>query len=202
MESELRSSHVTIQREGQGASVELDPRFTEEIAALVGGLDLAHCFQCGVCSGSCPTMARMTYGPRKIMHMIHLGLADRVLRSQDIWYCVSCFSCAARCPQGIEIADVMSALRNMAVAKGLARDKEATFSQIFIKVLQEHGRMYEPEVLLRYYASVRDLDAMVKIAPLGLRMFLKRKIGLVPQRIENATELADIAARINGRGGE
>jgi len=134
--------------------------------------------------------------------MIHLGLADRVLRSQDIWYCVSCFSCAARCPQGIEIADVMSALRNMAVAKGLARDKEATFSQIFIKVLQEHGRMYEPEVLLRYYASVRDLDAMVKIAPLALRMFLKSKIGLVPQRIENATELADIAARINGRGGE
>jgi heterodisulfide reductase subunit C len=143
----------------------------------------------------------MAYGPRKIMHMVHLGMADRLLRSQDIWYCVSCFSCAARCPQGIEIADVMSALRNMAVAGGLAEDKEAIFSRIFLKVLQEHGRMYEPEVLLRYYASVRDVDAMVKIAPLGLRMFIKSKIGLLPQRIENAGELGDIAAQINRRQG-
>lgn len=187
---------------GCGNTMGLDPRFREEIAAQVEGLDLGYCYQCGVCSGSCPTMTRMAYGPRKIMHMIHLGMADRVLRSEDIWYCVSCFSCSARCPQGIEIGDVMSCLRNMAVARGLAKDKEAVFSRIFVKVLQEHGRMYEPEVLLRYYASVLDVDAMIKIAPLGVRMFLKSKIGLLPQRIKNAGELGEIAARIDGRGAE
>lgn len=182
--------------------MDLDPGFREEIRSQVEGLDPGYCYQCGVCSGSCPTMARMTYGPRKIMHMIHLGMAERVLRSQDIWYCVSCFSCAARCPQGIEIGDVMSCLRNMAVARGVAEDKEAIFSRIFVKVLQEHGRMYEPEVLLRYYASVRDVDAMVKIAPLGVRMFLKSKIGLLPQRINSARELGEIAARLDRREAE
>lgn len=199
MESEPRRSPMTIRSTTEEVPHKLDPQFTAEVAEAAGGLDLAYCYQCGVCSGSCPTMDRMTYGPRKIMHMIRLGMADRVLCSPDIWYCVSCFSCAARCPQGIEIGDVMSTLRNMAVAKGLATDKEATFSRIFLKVLQEHGRMYEPEVLLRYYASVLDVDAMVKIAPLGVRMFMKSKIGLLPQRIENPTELADIAAQVNRR---
>jgi hypothetical protein len=33
-------------------------------------------------------------------------------------------------------------------------------------------------------------------------MFLKSKIGLLPQRIENAGELGEIAARIDGRGAE
>lgn len=182
----------------QGMVSELDPRFKDEVAALIGGLDLAYCFQCGVCSGSCPTVARMEYGPRRIMHMVRLGMADKVLRSHDIWFCVSCYSCAARCPQGIEIADVMAALRSLALAKGLAKDKEATFSRVFVQVLQRYGRLYEPELLLRYYAAEAGLVDLLRQAGLGLRMFRKGKIALRPERIENVEELAEIATRIKG----
>ena len=203
IETSAEKARLTVQSGGEGPASakgdvsEVDPQFKHDVAQVVGDLDLTHCFQCGVCSGSCPTMTMMEYGPRKIMHMIHLGMADRVLRSPDIWLCVSCFSCAARCPQGIEVTDVMSALRNMAVARGLTKDKEATFSKIFITVLREHGRMYEPEVLMRYYASVLDVESMIKIVPLGVRMFLKSKIGLLPERIKNAREMAQIAARVS-----
>ena len=181
-----------------GTASRLDPRFRDEVGALYAGPSLTLCCQCGTCSGSCPTVGRMEYSPRRIMHMVLLGMADEVLRSHDIWFCVSCYSCAARCPQGIEIADVMAALRSLSIAKGLARDREATFSSTFLEVLKRHGRMYEPEVLARYFAAEANLGAILKMAPVGLRMFRKGKIGLRPERIENAGELAEIAARITG----
>lgn len=179
----------------------LDPQFEGEVAALFKGTALSMCYQCGVCSGSCPTVDRMTYGPRRIMHMISLGMAERVLRSEDIWYCVSCYSCAARCPQGIEIADVMATLRSMAIAKGLAKDREATFSQAFVKVIERYGRMYEPEVLLRYYAALASPGGLMKQTGLAIRMFRKGKIGLLPERIARTEELVEIASASAGGEG-
>ena len=171
------------------------PNAQEEIIAQIGNLDLAYCFQCGVCSGSCPTVDRMEYGPRRMMHMVRLGLVDQALQSKDIWMCVSCFSCTARCPQGIQIADVMSALRNMSLARGVARDQEATFSRTFVKVIQRHGRMYEAEVMLRYYLGRQGLSGvagLIKQAGLAMNMLKKRKLSLRPERIEQPEEMRAI----------
>jgi hypothetical protein len=93
----------------------------------------------------------------------------------------------------------MSALRNLSVSRGAAKDEEATFSRTFVNVVQRHGRMYEIEVLLRYYASKPGLSGLVSLlkqAGLGMNMFRKGKIALRPERIENAQELADLAAKI------
>jgi heterodisulfide reductase subunit C len=129
------------------------------------------------------------------MHMMRLGLVDQALQSKDIWMCVSCFSCTARCPQGIQIADVMSVLRNISLARGIARDQEATFSQTFVDVLQRHGRMYEAEVMLRYYLGKQGLAGMaglIKQAGLAMNMLRKRKLSLRPERIERPEELKAI----------
>jgi hypothetical protein len=113
----------------------------------------------------------MEHGPRRIMQMIRLGMAD------------------------------MAGLRNLSIAKGLATDKEAKFSRVFVEVLQRYGRMYEPEVLVRYYMSQAGVSALVKQAGLGLTMLRKGKIGLRPERINDTDELRDIAARIRSNGG-
>jgi heterodisulfide reductase subunit C len=182
------------------------PNTQQEIVAQIGELDLSYCFQCGVCSGSCPTVDRMEYGPRRIMHMVRLGLIDQALQSKDIWMCVSCFSCTARCPQGIQIADVMSLLRNISLAKGMAKDQEATFSRTFVEVIQRHGRMYEAEVMLRYYLGkqgVAGIVPLMKQAGLAMNMLRKRKLALRPERIEQPNEMKEIvAAGLRGnRGG-
>jgi heterodisulfide reductase subunit C len=129
------------------------------------------------------------------MHMVHLGLMDQVLQSKDIWMCVSCFSCTARCPQGIQIADVMSVLRNISLARGMAKDQEATFSRAFVEVIQRHGRMYEAEVMLRYYLGKQGLAGVVplmKQAGLAMNMLRKRKLALRPERIEQPDEMKEI----------
>ncbi len=89
------------------------------VTASRGGERVIACYQCGTCSGSCPTAAAMDYNPRSILHMLRLGLGERVLQSRSIWLCTSCYSCTARCPREIEIGDTMLALRRIAVNRGL-----------------------------------------------------------------------------------
>jgi heterodisulfide reductase subunit C len=173
----------------------------EEISAHLGQLDLSYCFQCGMCSGSCPTVGQMQYGPRKIMQMVRLGVAEPVLRSRDMWMCVSCYLCSARCPQGIQVADVMGVLRNLSLSKGFAKDAEATFSKEFVNVLTHHGRLYEPELLVRYYMATANLPGLMKQGGLGLAMFRKGKIALRPERIQGIAELKELVAKGDSNGG-
>jgi heterodisulfide reductase subunit C len=52
------------------------------------------------------------------MEMVILGFKDEVLPTQLPWYCLSCFTCLDRCPQGGDVGEVMFALRNLAVRQG------------------------------------------------------------------------------------
>ncbi len=89
------------------------------VTGLHGGERLVACFQCGTCSGSCPTAPAMDYSPRRMLHMLRLGLGARVLQSRAIWLCTSCYSCTTRCPREIKITDAMIGLRRLAVDRGL-----------------------------------------------------------------------------------
>lgn len=89
------------------------------ITGLRGGERIAVCYQCGTCSGSCPTAPAMEYNPRRILHMLRLGLGERVLKSRAIWLCTACYSCTARCPREIKISDAMLSLRRLTVERGL-----------------------------------------------------------------------------------
>ena len=198
--SEHRTEHPQTPVVSPSAHQEL----LAQIGPQFGALDLSYCFQCGVCSGSCPTVDRMEYGPRRIMHMVRLGLIDQALQSKDIWMCVSCFTCTARCPQGVQIADVMSALRNISLARGVARDQEATFSRTFVEVIQRHGRMYEAEVMLRYYLGTQGLSGLVglmKQAGLAMNMLRKRKLALRPENVERPDELKQIVRAAQSASG-
>jgi heterodisulfide reductase subunit C len=99
---------------------DLDPKFKYEISKIPGAEKIKLCFQCGTCTADCP-IARFSdiYRPRKLMRMTQLGMKDRVLSSEALWLCAACFTCVDHCPQGVEIANVLRALRNMAVKEGI-----------------------------------------------------------------------------------
>jgi heterodisulfide reductase subunit C len=97
----------------------MDHKFKYEISKMHGGEKLMRCFQCGTCTSDCP-IARFsdTYRPRQIIRMTQLGLKDRVLKSDTLWLCASCFTCTDRCPQDVEVANVIRVLRNLAAEQG------------------------------------------------------------------------------------
>ena len=97
------------------------PEFTAEIAKN-GGSDVMMCFQCGTCTASCPSGKFTAYRTRKLMRAAQLGLKDETVNTDDLWQCTTCYTCSERCPRSVQIVDVVTAIRNIAVANGKMHD--------------------------------------------------------------------------------
>jgi heterodisulfide reductase subunit C len=100
-------------------SSELDPKFKYEVTNHPGGEKLKVCYACGVCTAGCPVSdVSEDFDPRKIIRMVLMGMRERVLSSDFIWYCTQCFTCSGHCPQNVKFTDIMRVLRDMAVKEG------------------------------------------------------------------------------------
>ena len=80
-----------------------------EIVLEAGGEPLKLCYQCDLCTAVCPWNLVNSFGVRQLMLQSQLGLVD--FESEDNWVCATCRACVDRCPRGVEIIDVMRALR-------------------------------------------------------------------------------------------
>lgn len=83
----------------------------------ISGQNLLACYQCGKCSAGCPAISEMDILPNQIIRFAQLGLKDELLQSKSIWICASCLTCNARCPKGINIAEVIEAIRQILLRK-------------------------------------------------------------------------------------
>jgi heterodisulfide reductase subunit C len=102
-------------------SKDLDPEFKDEIAETYLGKDLKACFKCGACSGGCPVgIVTEVYKPREVIGKTILGMRKHVLSGEQIWLCSTCYTCEDRCPQKVNVTDVILALRNLAFKEGYA----------------------------------------------------------------------------------
>jgi len=90
------------------------------------------CFQCGTCTGSCPSGRRTAIRTRQIMREAVLSL-DEVLSDEDIWLCSTCYTCYERCPRNIPVTDVIIKLRNLATRRGFIKPAHVKVTQILAK---------------------------------------------------------------------
>ena len=102
-----------------------EPSFAEQIGAEPGCDTLVNCFQCGLCTGTCPVSELdERFSPAWIIQWVRLGLRQTVLASPLIWYCLQCHRCSFHCPQGVRFADIDAALRARAIEEGfISRDR-------------------------------------------------------------------------------
>jgi heterodisulfide reductase subunit C len=99
---------MTVQISGNGGAA----AFVAEIERL-SGQDLLACYQCGKCSAGCPMAKHMDILPNQMIRFAQMGLKDELLASNASWLCVSCFTCNARCPKGVKIAEVIESIRQV-----------------------------------------------------------------------------------------
>jgi heterodisulfide reductase subunit C len=93
---------MTVQLITEKGKEKCDPAFTKEVMERSHS-HLERCYQCIACSSGCPGAYQMDYPPHQLLRMVQLGLKDRVLDSNTFWICLSCETCATRCPNDIEI---------------------------------------------------------------------------------------------------
>lgn len=136
----LKRELVERKEEKYVAVTGLDPQFKFEIAGRPGGENIKVCFRCGICTASCPVREiDETYNPRKIIRMALLGMRQEVLKSDFIWLCSTCYTCAERCPQGVSFTDVINAIKNIAAEEGYIHPA----LKMQAELLQKQGTLYE-----------------------------------------------------------
>jgi NADPH-dependent glutamate synthase beta subunit-like oxidoreductase len=80
---------------------------------------LKHCFECGICTASCPIAELLpnNYNPRILLHRLPLA-DDKLLASAELWLCAWCYRCYRRCPQDLKLPEIFQAVRRFAVEHG------------------------------------------------------------------------------------
>jgi heterodisulfide reductase subunit C len=139
------------------------------------------CYHCHKCTAGCPVVDAMEFGPDRILRMIALGQHQEVLSSSDIWLCAGCYTCVTRCPNDIDIAAIMDALRQIALSEGYpVGERDALlFHRLFMGVVERLGRSHEAVMLgmfkvLSHVPFLNDMGA-------GVGLFLRGKVPLLPK---------------------
>jgi heterodisulfide reductase subunit C len=183
---------------------ECDPGFVREVLEA-GAKNATQCFSCGTCTGGCPAAFAMDYTPRQIMRMVELGMREEVFRSRTIWMCAGCHTCTARCPRGVELSKVMAVLKSLALKHGYRDPRGAAWYEAFMEVLRSRGRVFEPELLLKFNLKrtknpVTLARSLLKDAPLGVELMRKGKLMLTPDNIKGREQLERIMRNVGVRG--
>lgn len=180
--------------------------FNQEISNLLyaaEGEPIKTCIQCGTCSGTCPVAPFMDYTPRQIIAMINEGMKEQVLASNTFWYCASCYHCTVRCPQDINITELMYALKRYSIWKGQYKEGliGPTFSEAFVKMIVRGGRSFEPILAPSYifsFSSVREFLLEIQGAT---ELLLKGRVPILPANIKRLSNFKRMIGRIIPMGG-
>ncbi|MEF2144757.1 MAG: 4Fe-4S dicluster domain-containing protein [Desulfovibrionaceae bacterium] len=157
------------------------------------GQDFTRCYQCGNCTAGCPCGFAYDMQVSQIMRHLQAARKDKVLDSRSIWLCLSCSTCTTRCPNNIDVAGVMAALRHIARRENRVSEPRVTsFWDAFLASIRKHGRVYELGLVANYVARTgrvwTDLDLLPRIAPKG-------KLSPRPHNIQGRDEIARIFQR-------
>ena len=144
------------------------------------------CYQCGKCAAGCPVSFAADHSNYEILRLVQLGQKEIVLGSGMPWLCVACQTCAARCPNGINLAKVMDVLKTEAAAAGAVDRKNRRskiFYDLFLQTMQGfplvggEGKAYELGLMglykLRTGTFFNDLN-------LGRKMLARGTLKLFP----------------------
>lgn len=143
--------------------------------AKEAGVELADCYQCGKCSAGCPMAASFDLMPRQIVHLMHLGDMNSVMRSKTIWLCASCHTCVERCPHDINIPVLIEKSRMEAQERGICAVRNVRlFNDIFMETVRGFGKSQEVILEGAYNVSSGRLFQDMKNVPTMLQKDIVR----------------------------
>lgn len=174
--------------------------FIERISEL-SGQNVRRCYYCLRCSAGCPAAEFMEYTPARLLRMVQLGQKEALLQSSAIWLCIGCETCGTRCPNEIHAGAVIDALRQIALAEGVAPAERSVhrLHAAFLDSIRWWGRLHELSMILQH--KLTSGDNLLNNLDMGLVMFLKGKIHPLPKRIEGIDEVKALFEMESGESG-
>ncbi|MCG8638008.1 MAG: 4Fe-4S dicluster domain-containing protein [Desulfobacterales bacterium] len=167
-----------------------DLGFLERIEQM-SRANLSRCWHCMACSGGCPLSREMDVMPNAVLRMVQFGLREEVLKTSTIWLCVGCNTCSMECPNAVDIAGVMDALRQVALRENaeIAEPGILAFHNAVVDSIGRYGRTHKLEIMMRYKLSEKELFSDID---LGLKMLSRRKLDLLPSKVKDRKSIKSL----------
>jgi len=91
----------------------------ELLKHLLDAEKLKYCFECGICTASCPMTELIPdyYNPRILLEKIYHE-PEEALNDPALWLCAWCYRCYKRCPQKVKLPEVLLSIRKIAKEQG------------------------------------------------------------------------------------
>jgi len=166
------------------------PEWPHQIKKVPGCERIFSCIQCGTCSGTCPLSIYMDLTPRRVMALLREGFRNEALKSETIWLCASCYSCAVHCPQDIHITDVMYTLKREAIRSKLypSRFPIPVLAREFYEIVRRKGRNSETWLVLRLALRSNPL-ILLGMMKTGWQLFRTGRMSFRSEKIRNVGDL-------------
>lgn len=154
------------------------------------GQPIELCYHCQKCASGCIATEYADFYPNEILRLVQLGQKERALQCSSIWICSSCETCGTRCPNGINMRAVIDALKEESISENRVKERKIhLFHTVFLNSVRANGRVHEPTMMAIYKLKSRDLLSDIDI---GLDLFKKGKMPLLPSRIKDKKTLKNI----------
>jgi heterodisulfide reductase subunit C len=155
------------------------------------GVNAACCYQCGKCSAGCPMASETELRPHQVLRLVMQERRDEALADESVWYCLTCETCSARCPNDCDPARVIDAVRELSIEAGVADQPRniAAFHRAFLEQIKNNGRVHEMGFVMEYKLRSGDLMKDVANAP---AMLTRGKLSFRAEKIEGVAEMKRI----------
>ncbi len=160
------------------------------------------CIMCGACLSACASYGvshgflgpaalakayRFQADPRDEQHVARL---EGLQKPDGIWDCVRCNFCVQVCPKDVKPMEQIIRLRRLSIGAGFDNSVEARHITEFVKVVGHEGRLNE--TLLPIRMTWGHLKKMLRIIPLGIKMFFHGKTPFPFKKVPGGDEVRAI----------
>ena len=163
------------------------PTLIEEIRQLTG-IDLSSCGSCAECTAPSAMKGALDLSTNEIVRLIREENREKLFASRAIWLLSGCRARRIVCEHGVNLGEVLSAIRTLALESGAspAEPDVAAMMQSFRRQIEKRGRAH-------HWASIREMRKRLEDpATEGTQeaaLLLRRKLRLRPERVREIGEV-------------
>jgi succinate dehydrogenase / fumarate reductase iron-sulfur subunit len=163
---------------------EVDPAAMRGAHAAFNNADA--CIMCGACVAACTVyeVDKRFLGPAALAKAYRFaadpresdlrGRLERLQGEGGVWDCTRCNYCVEVCPKDVKPMEAIVRLRRASIEHGLTHTMGSSHITSFMEIVKREGLLNEGLMPLRVVRK-GGIRGLLRILPLGLRMFLKGK---------------------------
>jgi len=145
-----------------------------------------NCIMCGACVAACTSreVSPGFIGPAALAKSYRFENDPRdqakearlqsLMGPNGIWDCCRCNYCVEVCPKDVQPMEQIIRLRRTAIQTGLKLEIGARHITSFVAIVKHEGKLNEG--MMPLMMTWKQPKYFLRIIPLGIRMFLKRKV--------------------------